>query len=176
MSAGNSQTSEHGESNVCQTTSFQELHETSDGTSNDAEVSADDDDNLHKLHDLERSIGAVLLKLESTLHVSTSAITELVHELEFVFGAVSTPIIRSTLDDVLQKHSCPIDETIKQELADSICKNFPLSSAVRTGGPFSTDYRRKQYFDKHFSVIKPVEYILDQRDNTHFSMSLCFTL
>ena len=153
---------------VCQATPFQELHETLGGTSNDAEVSTDDDDNLDTLHDLERSIGAVLLKLESTLHVSTSAITELVNELEFVFGAVSTPIIRSTLDDILQKHKCAIDETIKQELADSLCKNFPLSSAVRTGGPFSTDYKRKQYFDKHFSVIKPVEYILDQREKHSF--------
>lgn len=44
--------------------------------------------------DIEQSFAAVLLKLESTLHVSTKAISELVNELEFILSTVSAPIIK----------------------------------------------------------------------------------
>lgn len=125
-----------------------------------------DDETLPQ--DIEQSFAAVLLKLESILHVSANAITELAKELELVLSTVSAPIIKNIIDNTLQKHNCDVDEAITKELADSLCKNHPLSSAVREGGPLSTDYRRKKYFDAKFSVVKPVEYILDRKEKHSF--------
>ena len=133
----------------------------------------DDDDDVHDdnqnlPHTIERAVAALLLKLESILHVSSSAIDEIVSELQYIVGSVSAPVTHTIIDQILKKNNCHLDKTVLKELADSVCKHNPVNIAIGNNGPLSTAYKRKQYYKNTFSLVEPVEYKLDVKDNYTF--------
>lgn len=54
------------------------------------------------------------------------------------------------------------------ELVNSICQLNPLSVAFREGGPLGTAYQRNGYVKERFSVVEPLEYILDAKEGKSF--------
>ena len=129
------------------------------------------EDNSEDLHvnrstqAIERTFAALLLKLENILHVSSKAVDELVTELEFIITSVSTLDIQGILEETLKKHNCNIDKAVIEELANSVNATNPIITAIGKDGPLATAYKRKEYYRKHFSVVQPVEYILNAKEN-----------
>ena len=66
----------------------------------------------------------------------------------------------------LQKNNCAVDEAIVSELADKLYN--PFSAALGPDGPFSSKFKRVKYYKENFSVIEPVEYILDPEEKSSF--------
>lgn len=50
----------------------------------------------------------------------------------------------------------------------NICEAHPISTALGTGGPFTTSYKRREFMKKHFSVVEPEEHILDKKKGKTF--------
>ena len=46
----------------------------------------------------------------------------------------------------------------------NICQSNPLSAALSEEGPLGTAYRRNRYLKGHFSIVEPLEYILDAKE------------
>ena len=97
-----------------------DAHHIGDDDVCDAEVDdeeVDDEEDLETLpQDIERTIAALLLKLENVYHVSSTAINELVKELEFIACSISLPVIQNIIIAILQKHKCNVDQPVITEI------------------------------------------------------------
>lgn len=130
-----------------------------EGEQSDIEEFRDDDVNvLPKL--IERSLAHLMLKLESSFHVPNQCIDELVESLHFICHSASAPIMKDILQSCLKRHNCEVDEAIVSEMVNNICVANPVSAALCDGGPLSSAFKRRKYFNEHFSVVEPIEYIL----------------
>jgi len=49
-------------------------------------------------------------------------------------------------------------------MVTDLCEGNPITSALTSNGPFSTSYKRREYFKEHFSVVEPIEYMLSARE------------
>ncbi len=49
-------------------------------------------------------------------------------------------------------------------MVTELCEFNPISLALKSDGPLSTAYKRKMYFKENFSVVEPVEYVLNARE------------
>ncbi|XP_058637761.1 uncharacterized protein LOC131543945 [Onychostoma macrolepis] len=114
-----------------------------------------------------RTIGSLLLKLESVYNVSSKCIDELVEELNFICTA-SAPVIQQVVHRSLEKYSCAVEEDVVTELVEELCKSHPLSSALGVNGPFGSSFKRKKYLKEHFDIVEPVEYILNSHEKLSF--------
>lgn len=112
--------------------------------------------------------GCLFLKLESIFNVSNTCLNDIIEELHFITSTASGPIIKEILLSTLQKHGCNIDDSMVSELVTNICQQNPVSSALATDGPLSTSYKRSIFLKEHFSIIEPVEYILDDKEHKTF--------
>ena len=110
---------------------------------------------------IEQNIASVILKLEHILFVPETASDELLHELHNLLSSPSVLITFNSLSNVLKNHIVQVDESIVKELAKVVCKTNPLAKAFAKDGPLATAYKRKQYYEEHFNVVNPVEYILN---------------
>lgn len=54
------------------------------------------------------------------------------------------------------------------DIATELCKSNPISQALRSDGPLSTAYKRNEYFKENFSVVEPVEYVLNARERRSY--------
>lgn len=54
------------------------------------------------------------------------------------------------------------------EMVTDLCECNPITSALRSNGPLSTSYKRREYFKEHFSVVEPIEYMLSAREQRSF--------
>ena len=136
----------------------------------DADVESDTCIDAHGCFDtedlpkvIEQKIASVLLKLEHILFVPATAIDELLQELHFLLSFSSVPITFNGLSDIFKNHCVEIDESIVKELAQEVCKSNPLTKAFAKDGPLATSFKRKKYYKEYFSVVNPVEYILDPK-------------
>ncbi|XP_049333152.1 uncharacterized protein LOC125804583 isoform X1 [Astyanax mexicanus] len=123
-------------------------------------------ENLEK--DIELKIASILLKLENVYLVSNAAVDELLQEFSYLIGSLSLPITQQTVSNVLQDHGCQFDIPLVEKLASALSETNPVKKAIGKKGPLSSAWRRKAYYKKHFNVVEPVEYILDQKNNKSF--------
>lgn len=123
-------------------------------------VSEDTEDNeMSELPNLiEKHVAHLLLKLESIFSVPQRCIDELVEELHFISSSASGPILKDIVQSCLKKHNCDVDDVVISEMVTDLCECNPITSALRSNGPLSTSYKRREYFKEHFSVVEPVEY------------------
>lgn len=127
-----------------------------EGEQSDSDEFRDDDVKvLPKL--IERSLAHLMLKLESSFYVPNQCIDELVEELHFISHSASAPIMKDILQSCLKRHNCGIDEAIVSEIVNDICGANPISSSLRDGGSLSSAFKRRKYFNEHFSVVEPIE-------------------
>lgn len=117
---------------------------------------------------IERSLAHLMLKLESSFHVPNQCIDELVEELHFISHSASAPIMKDILQSCLKRHNCEIDETIVSEMVNDICGANPISSALCDDGPLSSAFKRRKYFNEHFSVVEPIEYVLSRESSFQY--------
>lgn len=125
-----------------------------------------DFENLEK--DIELKLASVLLKLENIFLVSKAAIDELLQEFNYLIGSFSLPITQKTVSQVLQDNGCQFDESVVEKLASALCETNPVRKAIGDKGPLSSAWRQKAYYKRHFNVVEPVEYILDQTHSKSF--------
>lgn len=117
---------------------------------------------------VELKLAAVLLKLENVFLVPSSAVNELLEELQYLLGTVTAPITQETITNFLRDHNCQVDESLLKELSTVLCISNPIRSAIANHGPLSSSWKRKAYYKRHFTVVEPVEYVLDQTNRKSF--------
>ncbi len=117
--------------------------------------------------EIVRNIGSILLKLESIYNVSGKCIDDLVEQLQFICTS-STQYIPKLVSDFFTKNNCAVEQDLVSELVDKLCYSNPLNVAFCPNGPLCSKFKREKYFKENFSVIEPVEYILDPEENCSF--------
>ena len=115
---------------------------------------------------IEKSLSHLMLKLDCIFNVPNRCIDKVVEELHFISHSALTPIIKDILQSCLRRHNCEIDEAIVSEMVKDLCDANPISSALGGDGRLSTAYKRREYFKEHFSVVKPIEYVLSREKNS----------
>lgn len=50
------------------------------------------------------------------------------------------------------------------DLVKILSETHPISSALASNGPFSTSYKRREFMKEHFSVVEPIQYILNEKE------------
>lgn len=113
--------------------------------------------------DIKEKFGHLFLKLESMFNVPNKCIDEIVDELQFISTSASGPLLRDVVVSTLKSHNCDLDPAIISDLVKNLCETHPISTALGTGGPFTTYYKRREFMKKHFSVVEPEEHILDKK-------------
>lgn len=108
-------------------------------------------------------LSALLLKLDCIHNIPSRCIDDIVRELQFINSSASLPVIKNIILDTFKNYNCSADPMLVTDLMNSICQLSPLSVAFYNGVKASA-YHRKQYIKKQFSVVEPVEYILDSKD------------
>lgn len=115
---------------------------------------------------IEHKIAKHFLSLQTVLHVSRSAVQEIIEETNDILTASKSHCFQSVAE-VLQKHNIAADNSLIQDIVESVFLSNPLLVTTSGKGCLSTDYRRNLYFKQNFPFIEPVEYLYQQnRKNT----------
>lgn len=109
-------------------------------------------------------LGSLLLKLGSIFNVPSKCIDEIVGEIQFITCTTSAPVIKDIVNNTLKKHNCSVEELVITDLVNNICKLNPLSAAFSEDGPLGTAHNRNRYLKEHFSIVEPLEYVLDAKE------------
>lgn len=80
----------------------------------------------------------------------------------------SVPLSCDIVSDIFQKRNLHVDESVIRETVATICSGNPMQRSIQKGGPLSTVHLRRQYYKENFSVVEPVEYILDAKNPHSF--------
>ena len=156
---------------VFQTHSSQASEVTEDSSLIESEVTSDEtfvqegEDLVQVIVD---ELGSLLLKLDCIFNVPRRCIDEIVEELQFITCSASAPVIKNIVHSTLQNHNCTVEEVVITDLVKSLCQLNPLSVAFSKEGPLGTAYKRNSYLKEHFSIVEPVEYILDVKEGKTF--------
>ena len=110
--------------------------------------------------EFELKLASLLLQLEHTYLVSSTAVNELLEELQHLI----VPLNLKTINQVLGDNDCHVEASVVEELATVLCSSHPIQKAIVKQGPLSTSWKRKSYYRREFGVVSPVEYILDKRN------------
>lgn len=146
-----------------------ESFETSEQLCNDLPSDELPEEDLADLNNVfELKLASVLLKVENVFLVPSVAVNELLEELQYLIGTVSVPVTQKTVFHFLQDHNFQIDESVVKELATVLCTSNPIQAAIGNQGPLSSAWKRKVYYRKHFSVVQPVEFVLDHQNRRSF--------
>lgn len=113
-------------------------------------------------------LASLLLKLDCIFNVPSRCIDEIIGELQFISSSASAPVLKNIIQKTLEGHNCTVGELVITDLVTNICQLNPLSAAFSEGGPLGTAYQRDKYLKEHFSIVEPVEYILDKKEGKSF--------
>ncbi len=116
---------------------------------------------------LEHKLASVFLKMQTVLHISKSAIHNIVEEIHDILHFSKSLAVES-IKNILVKRKIYVDTSIFQEISSAIFETNPLILTTSGKGSLSTDHRRNLYFKEHFSVIEPTEYLYDRIHKNHF--------
>lgn len=135
----------------------------------DLELSLDEDSDLDddvNEESVKQSLASLFLRMQTVLHVSKSAIQEIVEEL-YQISLLAQDSSKRSVRSVLQQHNCNPDSTVLTLVSEIIQKTNPFDSLSRTG-PLSTNYKRLAFYKENYTVIEPTEYVLDGARNRKF--------
>lgn len=120
---------------------------------------------------LEHKLASLILYMQTILHVSKSAIQEILSWMCDIVS-LSRYTAKQSIRDILRKYESHIDESLAEELAEllsaEVLKTNPVFTATAKKGTLSTEYRWNAYFKEHFQVIDPVEYRFDRLHQNSF--------
>lgn len=97
----------------------------------------------------------MLLKLESVYNVSGRCVDDLVEQLHFIY-TLSVQHYPKLIDDIFTRNNCAVDEIVVNELIDKLSHSNPLRTTFGPDGPFSSKFKRGEYFKENVSIIQPV--------------------
>ncbi|XP_060771467.1 uncharacterized protein LOC132882224 isoform X2 [Neoarius graeffei] len=109
---------------------------------------------------LEHNLAALLLKIQTILHISESSVQEVIQQL-LQICKLSQPLLHDTVKDILKQHTDVDDLTVRQ-LARAASESNVITRFCGKDGSLSTTKRRAAYVNKNFAVVMPVEYIIDK--------------
>lgn len=117
---------------------------------------------------IEQIFAAALLKLEHLVHVPGTAVDVFLEELCHLICSAPVPLSCDIVRGIFQQRNVHINDLIIRETVDALSFGNPVQRSIQKGGPLSTVYLRKQYYKQNFSVVEPVEYILDAKNKRTF--------
>lgn len=141
-----------------------DLHEECPGQS--TEVGDDDQcdtDNLR--NQLKMNVSSLFLKMQAILHVSNTAIQEIVDHLNQIFS-LSQPLIKEAVNDILQRNGHNIAEPTLDEVVGAVMNSNVLSTSTSKGAELCSSKRRKTFIERNYPCVMPVEYQLEQPGHT----------
>ncbi|KAG7481675.1 hypothetical protein JOB18_001839 [Solea senegalensis] len=121
---------------------------------------------------IEQQLGAALLKLEYLVHVPGTAIDEFLEELHHLLSSPTSTVSKSLVGDILQSNNIQVDKSIIADIATAVCSATPVHKALEKGGPLSTSYLRRRYYNEKFGVVEPVTYVLNVKEKHTFQLFL----
>ena len=117
---------------------------------------------------IERRFAVTVLKLEHLVHVPSAAIDVFLGELHDLTFSAPAPLSCDSVRDIFHQRNLPVDELNIRETVAAICSGNPVQRVIQKGGPLSAAYLRRKYYKENFSVVEPVEYILDAKNKRSF--------
>ncbi len=136
-----------------------DLHEECPGQSTEV---ADDDqcDSKNLRNQLKMNISSLFLKMQAILHVSNTAIQEIVDHWNQIFS------FKEAVNDILQRNGHNIAKpTLDKVVAAGMDSNVLLTSTSK-GAELCSSKRRKTFIECDFPCVMPVEYQLEQPGHT----------
>lgn len=115
---------------------------------------------------IKRQLASLFLRMQTILHVSNSAIQEVIDEL-FDIGNFAYKNIKEIIKRVLEENNCAADGSVVTSLSNEIQSLNPLRFLSRAGS-LGTEWQRQSFYRKNFAVIEPVEYVLNAQDKHSF--------
>lgn len=89
-------------------------------------------------------------------------------ELHHLISSAPVSLSCDIVSDIFHQRNLPVDEPIIRETVDAICSGNPVQRSIQKGGPLSTAHLCWQYDKENFSVVEPIEYILDAENKRSF--------
>ncbi len=117
---------------------------------------------------INNKLGCLFLKLESVFNVSNKCINEIIDELQFITSTASSPVIKQIIETTLKSNGCNVDESVILNLVENLISLNPLNAALGVDGPFKTSYKRERFLKEQFSIVEPIEYILDEKSTFQY--------
>lgn len=117
---------------------------------------------------VEENIACLLLRLENIVHTPKTVIDDILSELHYILSTACLPVTKGIISDIFQRHDQEIEESVVDDLSTLLCKSNSLGIAIAKDGLHAIAYKCTQYYNSHFGVIEPVEYILDLHRNRTF--------
>lgn len=117
---------------------------------------------------IEQQLGAALLKLEYLVHVPGTAIDEFLQELHHLLSSPTSTVSKGLVGDILQSNNIQVDKSIIADIATAVCSATPVHKALEKGGPLSTSYQRRCYYNQKFGVVEPVTHVLNTKEKHTF--------
>ncbi|XP_063763029.1 uncharacterized protein LOC134880193 [Eleginops maclovinus] len=114
---------------------------------------------------IKRQLASLFIRMQTILHVSNSAVQEVIDEL-FDIGDFAYKNIKTIIEKVLEENNCAADASVVTSLSDEIQSLNPLKFLSRAG-PLGTERKRQSFYRKIFTVIEPVEYVLNPQEKNH---------
>lgn len=108
---------------------------------------------------IKYSLASLFIRMQTVLRVSKAAIQDIVDELYQISLSSQNLTLRS-ITPILELHNCNCDASLLAQVSDIVRKENPFRCLSR-GNELGTTYKRATFYKKHFTVIEPVEYVLD---------------
>lgn len=150
---------------VAQNTSY---HESMDSTEFGENEKDDQTQNLdHLQNQLERNLGLLFLKMQTILHISDSAVQEVIQQINQIF-LLSKPLLCNAIQQILDQHGVSDNSSVLRDIVKAVTENNLILKMTDSGEPLSTVGKRASYFQKEFPIVVPTEYKLG-KDSQSFA-------
>lgn len=104
--------------------------------------------------------------MQTILHVSNFAVQEVIDEL-FDIGDFACKNVKKIIEKVLKENICAADFSVVTSLADEIQSLNALKFLSRSEC-LGTERKRQSFYRKNFTVVEPVEYVLNAQEKHSF--------
>ncbi|KAL2079481.1 hypothetical protein ACEWY4_001208 [Coilia grayii] len=110
---------------------------------------------------LEHKLASLFLSMQTVLHVTKNATQKIILDL-YDIEKLANELAVKKITDICTKHGIDKDSEILQEITGALFECNPIIQTTSERGRLSTQYRRDLYFQEHFSILKPTEYLYDR--------------
>ena len=141
------------------------VSDTEASPSHDSVPEAEAEPNLKNGEAIKLQLASLFLRMQTILHVSNSALQEVIDEL-FDIGDFAYKNIKKIEENVFEENNCAADASVVTSLSDEIQSLNPLKFLSRAGC-LGTERKRQSFYRKNFTVVEPVEYVLNAQEKNH---------
>lgn len=109
---------------------------------------------------LDHSLAALFLKMQTILHIPESSVQNIIQQL-LQICELSQPLLHNSVKDILKQHTV-IDDSVVRQVVRAASESNVITRCCGKDGSLSTGKRRAAYVNTNFTVVMPVEYIIDR--------------